>query len=165
MFRQFYDEIHRLARRERRQFPVYTLNTTGLVHEAYLKLAQFPPHEEPSNRAQMLAIAARAMRQVLLNYVRASRRLKRGGDRLRVTFSETLAGSDASALALIEDLEEALSLLEEQAPRCARVVECRYFAGLSTEETAVALDVSVPTVSRDWAFAKAWLFRRLNAPA
>lgn len=137
-----------------------TLNTTGLVHEAYMKLASGGPgsHE---NRGHFFATTARAMRQVLINYAEKQTAKKRGGERSDVTLHESDAVTD-DALDELLALDEALKRLEAVDERRAGVVECLFFAGLSVAETAEAMNVSTATVKRDWAAARAWLYRAMN---
>jgi len=157
--RMFYADLKRLARRERgRAFPrAATLETTALVHEAYLKLSR---HGVFEGQAHFLNTAALAMRQVLVSHARARLRHKRDPGRalLDIDTVEVLAESDERIVAL----DEALAELERQQPRLARLVECRYFAGYSDAETALALGVSERTVQRDWAIAKALLYEALG---
>ncbi len=162
-----YEELRALARRQRRGWEGdFTLNTTALVHEAWIKLdrSRGGPLE---SRSHLLGLAGRAMRHILCDYARDRKRLKRGGDAHRLPL-EVLEGVDGllrvddRSLEVMESLDEALTRLEAREPRQARVVECRFFAGLGIEETARALGVSAPTVKRDWAMARAWLFRELH---
>jgi len=154
-------ELHRIAHRYmRRENPDHLLQTTALVNEAFLKLVD---HDRVrwQNRAHFFAIAAQVMRRILLNYARDQRRDKRGGGALRVSLSEVdpvLAGELVELLAL----DEALNRFALVYPRKARVVELRYFGGLSVGEAAEVLKVSSVTVMRDWDFAKAWLLRGLT---
>ncbi|HEY0178820.1 MAG TPA: ECF-type sigma factor [Dokdonella sp.] len=154
-----YADLQRLARRERRRTgsPGATLNTTALVHEAYLKLAK---HGGFESRAHFLNTAALAMRQALVTYARMRQRRKRGDGETPLDIDEVdvLSESDERILAL----DEALGTLERTSPRVARVVECRYFAGYSVQETALALGVTERTVQRDWALAKALLYEALG---
>ena len=157
-----YDELRQLAAhylsKERSD---HTLQPTALVHEAYLRLAGIRDMEL-HNRAHFYGAAAQVMRRVLVDHARQRRALKRGGPSSpRVSFDEAIdtpieAGVDFLAL------DEALAALEQIAPARARVVELRYFGGLSVEETAEYLHVAPATVKRHWAFARAWLFNRLN---
>jgi RNA polymerase sigma factor (TIGR02999 family) len=148
-----YDELRRVARRQRRRLPGgETLATTALVHEAYLKLAGRPRWECPSH---LLGAAAMAMRQILVDYARRRRSLKRGGAADPVALGEQGAADDQARRVLALDL--ALRDLAAVDERLVRVVECRVFAGLSEEETAAALAVSLRTVQRDWARARGWL--------
>ena len=163
-----YDELRGVARRElRRQRPGGTLDTTALVHEAYLKLVD-RSSVRPTDRAHFLGIAARAMRQVLVDHARRHAAAKRGGDACRVTFDEgaVAAGlvADERADALLA-LDEALTRLAALNDRLGRVVECRFFGGLSEQETADALGVTARTVRRDWVKARAWLHRELHGEA
>ena len=159
-----YDELRQIARRhlvrERRQ---RTLSTTGLVHEAYLKMvdeAQVPLR----SRSYFFAAAARAMRQVLVDAARRRGRLKRGGGAEALDVDDLQVSADDFA-AELRDLDEALERLAAEFPRQAQVVECRFFGGLSVEETAEALALAPRTVKRDWALARAWLYRELRPKA
>lgn len=155
-----YDELRRLARRQRsREGAQATLHTTELVHEAYLRMAD-DPAVSARGRAYFFAAAAQAMRRVLVDAARRRNAVKRGGDMVRVTLGEDSLAVDAYAEELL-DLDRALSALHEEHPRLARVVELRFFGGLSVEETAEALDVSPRTVKGDWALARAWLHETL----
>lgn len=162
-----YEQLHGLAHAQRRRWKGdATLNTTVLVHEAYLKLAATDAPDWKS-RAHFLSVAARAMRQVLLDHARGKQALKRGGDRVRVTLEEqrleelgVRPEEDPSDAILA--LEDALGRLEDRDRRQARVVECRFFGGMTIRETAEALGVSTATVERDWAMAKAWLYRQVE---
>lgn len=156
-----YDELRGMAHgyllRERRG---HTLSTTALVHEAYLKLVD-RTRTPIESRAYFFGAAARAMRQVLVDRARHRMRQKRGGGQRPVTLEERHLLADHFAADLL-DLDEALRRLAEIEPRAARVVECRFFGGLTVEETAEVLDVSSRTVKRDWIMAKAWLYRELR---
>lgn len=160
-----YDELRRIAHGElRREHPGHTLNTTALVHEAYLRLVRID-RVEWRDRAHFFAMAAQVMRRVLIDYARTKKRAKRGGDAaVQVPLSETLDALVQQPEDLLA-LEDALSRLEAQNERQCRVVECRCFSGMSVEETAAALDTSPATVKRDWAFARAWLNRELTEDA
>jgi len=152
-----YDELRRLAHRVR-QSNQQTLNTTALVHEAYLKLvpgAGLLAHD----RVHFFRIAARAMRQVLVDAARRRATRDRGNLLLGM---DAPAGNSDELSAEVLDLENALVELETLSPRQANVVECRFFAGLSVEETAEALGVSSPTVKREWRIARAWLAEALG---
>lgn len=159
LFTLVYDELHRLAQQVRHGRAGETMGASDLVHEAYIKLAPSAPVEW-SSRAHFFAVAARAMRQVLVDAAR--RRSTRDRGQLLLGVEATLSASDQVSVEVL-DLEDALVELEELSPRQARVVECRYFAGLTNEETAAALGVSVPTVKRDWRVARAWLAQALSA--
>jgi RNA polymerase sigma factor (TIGR02999 family) len=156
-----YDELRRLARSYmRRQNPGHTLQTTALVNEAYLRLVD-SSRVNWQNRAHFFAMAARLMRRILVDFARARNSLKRGGNLHKVSFEEALAVPLEQETNLIA-LDEALQKLTELNPRQSHVVELRYFGGLSEEEIAAALDVSVRTVRRDWRIARAWLYRELS---
>jgi RNA polymerase sigma factor (TIGR02999 family) len=157
-----YDELRRIARsRLRRERPGHTLATTELVHEAFLKLV---PVQRVNwrDRAHFFAIASRAMRNVLIDHAVRKRAAKRGGGAHVVSLDAVDAASEQPLDELIE-LSEALGRLEALDARQARVVECRFFGGLSLDETAEALAISAATVSRDWTFARAWLHSELAA--
>ena len=155
-----YNELRELAhRRLRREAANRSLNTTGLVHDAYLKLMDVR-HSEFRDRTHFLAMASRVMRRLLVDQARARRAAKRGGGAEAVELDETLWVSEPQADALTE-LDEALRRLEALDPRQGQVVEQRYFGGLSLEEIAEALDVSLATVKRDLRFAHAWLAAEL----
>ncbi len=155
-----YHELHRLAaaamKRERRG---QTLQATALVHEAYLRLAN--ANATWTDRGHFLGIAARAMRQILVDGARARGAQKRWAGLDRVTLTESLAGA-AHGDAMLPALDEALTRLEQVDPEQARIVELRYFIGLSVDETADALSLSPATVKRRWSLARAWLFRELS---
>ncbi len=155
-----YDELRRLAHRHLwHERPGHTLNTTDLVHEAYLNLAG--REQTPwQNRAHFFAVAARAMRHILIDYARRRKRTKRGGGQPKLTLDRALVFS----VDQIEEhitLDQALTRLEAVDARLCRVVECRYFAALTIAETAEVLSTSPATVKRDWNMAKAWLRREL----
>jgi RNA polymerase sigma factor (TIGR02999 family) len=156
-----YDELRRIAHGQlRRERSGHTLNTTALVHEAYLRLLNV--HQvQWLDRAHFFATAARVMRRVLIDYARARQRQKRGGGAVRVSLTDAVDLPNAQTSDLLE-LDEALTRLEGQGERQYRVVECRCFGGLSVEETAAVLSVSAATVKRDWTFARAWLNRELG---
>ncbi len=161
LFPLVYDELRRLAHAQRRgPSPLHTLNTTALVHEAYLKLMG-AEEVAVNDRAHFLALAARAMRQVLINYARDQRRLKRGGGRRALTLLDEHSAREAP-IDLLLAVDGALERLAARNPRLGRVVECRFFGGMSVEETATALDASVRTVERDWARAKLYLAALLD---
>jgi RNA polymerase sigma-70 factor, ECF subfamily len=152
-----YDELRRMARRQRaREGRQLTLHTTELVHEAYLRIAD-DSRVTARGRAYFMGAAAQAMRRVLIDAARRRSSDKRGGDPVRVTLGEGVASVNAYASDLI-DLDRALSALEGDSPRLARTVECRFFSGMTVEETAEALGVSARTVKGDWALARAWLY-------
>jgi RNA polymerase sigma factor (TIGR02999 family) len=153
-------ELHRLAAHymagERQG---HMLQTTALVNEAYLRLIDWK-NVAWHNRAQFFAVASQMMRRVLVDFARARQRAKREGDALQVSLSE--AAAEGGRRPDLISLDEALAELEKLDVRQSRVVELRFFGGLSLEETAEALQVSVGTVRRDWSLAKAWLYRELN---
>jgi RNA polymerase sigma factor (TIGR02999 family) len=151
-----YEDLRRVAHRQLdREGGGHTLQTTGLIHEAYLKLAG--GGLSATSRAHFLAIAARAMRQVLVDYARRRKAAKRGGGVVSVTLADEPQAADASAADLLA-LNEALEQLD---PRQRQVIECRFFGGMAEEDIAVALGVSERTVRRDWVKARAWLYRSL----
>lgn len=157
-----YDELHKQAarflRHERRD---HTLQATALIHETYLKLSG-QDEIDWENRAHFFAISSKLMRRILVDHARAKNRQKRGGDAVKLALDE--AGSVAIQEKGIDlmALDEALQRLEKKDSQQARIVELRYFAGLSLEETAAALKVSRTTVATDWSMAKAWLHRELT---
>lgn len=156
-----YDELRRMARqRLRHERTDHTLSATDLVHEAFLKLVGLD-QVDWQNRAHFFAIASRAMRNVLVDHAVRRSAAKRGGGEGAITLDDQPAGSELPLEDLIA-LSDALDRLERLEERQARVVECRFFGGLSLEETAEALHVSPATVSRDWTFARAWLHRELS---
>lgn len=153
-----YEELRRIARHYRRDID-HTLQTTALVHEAFLRLA-VKDGKQWQNRAHFFAVAARAMRHILVDYARARCASKRGGE-VRSASLDADAASHERAASLVA-LDDALSALTGIAPRQSRVVELRYFGGLSVNETAQVLGVSPETVTRDWRMAKSWLLRELT---
>lgn len=159
-----YEELRRLAHHYMGgQSPGHTLQTTALVNEAYLRLAG---QKRPNfvNRSHFLAVAAKAMRQILVDHAKTSRRQKRGAGARKV---ELDAGALISAQPAREilDLNDALETLARLDPRKAQVVELRYFGGLNQDEIAEVLKISTVTVRRDWVFAKAWLYSELHNAA
>lgn len=168
LFKLLYDELKEIAGRQRRRWHGnYTLDTTALLHEAYVKLVD-RSRIDVEGRAHFRALAARTMRHVLCDYARERDAAKRGGGRHRLSLDDLDAPvgrvefSDRESEVLIS-LDAALRKLETVDPRQSRVVECRFFGGLTVEETARALDVSPRTVKRDWAVAQAWLRREMTA--
>jgi len=168
LFPLVYEELTALAHRQRQRWHGdMTLNTTAVVHEAYLKLAdqaQLPAE----SRAHFFAVAATAMRHILCNHARDRSRQKRGGGVPHVSLGPSHEA--VAHLALSDDqtdklaaLDDALQRLERVAARQARIVECRFFGGMSVDDTASALGVSPRTVKRDWSFAQAWLRRDMQA--
>ena len=171
-----YDELRVMARRRlRRERDSHTLNTTGLVHETYLRLAE-QRNVHWQDRSQFFAIAARVMRRVLIDYARQHQADKRGGRAPTITLERVEAAMEGEAIAgemrscsaaderaeLLIILDDALSRLAAVDERIAQVVECRFFGGLTEEETATALGVTARTVRRDWMKAKDWLRRELE---
>jgi RNA polymerase sigma factor (TIGR02999 family) len=159
-----YNELRRLAQARLRQEPRgHTLQATALVHEAYVRLVDLD-RLTLSDRTHFFAMAARVMRQVLVDHARRKRSDKRGGDATRITLGGVSAAASSKALDVdVIDLDSALEELAAMDARLARVVEFKFFVGMTLDETAEALQVSHATVERDWALAKAWLFRRLAA--
>jgi len=156
-----YAELRRIARGQlRRAGSGRTLDTTALVHEAYVKMSA-QEGLDVRDRGHFLAVSARAMRQVVVDFARARMAAKRGGDGVKVTLDDRVATLDAEAERLL-DVDRALERLRAHDERLARVVECRYFAGLAEDETAEALGVSLRTAQRDWMRAKAWLREELE---
>ena len=154
-------ELHRLAHGYmRREQGDHTLQTTALINETFLRLVD-QNRVRWQNRAHFYAIAAQLMRRVLLNYARDRRRQKRGGGAWKVSLSEADAASEQRSVELLA-LDEALQRLSAIDERKSRVVELRYFGGLSVKETAEVLNVSVVTVARDWDMARAWLAREMG---
>lgn len=155
IFGQVYEELRALARRVRRGRASPTLNTTALVHEAYIKFLPSPSITVES-RAHFRSIVVRAMRQVLVDAARASAARKRGGGQILVTMTESITEPEMEPADVLA-LDRALTELASVDPRRAQVVEYRFFAGLDVDETAAALGISSATVKRDWRIARAWL--------
>jgi RNA polymerase sigma factor (TIGR02999 family) len=159
-----YEELRRLAHRYMEgQRPDHTLQTTALVNEAYLRLAD---QRKPNftNRSHFFAVAAKAMRQILVDYAKAQQRQKRGAGASKVELDEAALISPEQSSAIL-DLNDALERLASLDPRAAHVVELRYFGGLKQEEIAEVLKISIVTIRRDWVFAKAWLYAELHSAA
>lgn len=156
-----YDELRRMAHRYiQRERDGHTLETTALVNEAYLRLIN-QQKMDWQNRAHFFAVVAEVMRHVLIDHARRRHYLKRGGEATRVPLEEASAMTEARAAELVA-LDEALDNLMKLDPRKSRVVELRYFGGLSLEETADVLGISIMTVRRDWRAAKAWLYKAVT---
>jgi RNA polymerase sigma factor (TIGR02999 family) len=156
-----YGELHRLASRYlRRERPDHTLQTTALVHEAYLRLVD-ENNENWRNRVQFFAVASQLMRHILVDYARSHNAAKRGGNNVKISFDEAMIVSERRSWGLMA-LDEALNSLAAIDPAQSRVVELRVFGGLTVEETAEALGVSPRTVKREWSMAKAWLHRQIS---
>jgi len=161
-FAAAYDELKRIARRQlRRLRPGQTLSTTALVHEAFVKLARSPASTH--DRAHFLALAARAMRQILVDYARQRGSLKRGGDLRPASLDPDSISVEAVADELV-GIDRALTQLEAVDDRLAQVVEWRFFGGMTEEEVALALGVTERTVRRDWQKARAFLYNELRRP-
>jgi RNA polymerase sigma factor (TIGR02999 family) len=158
-----YDELRKLAHRYmNREHAGHTLQTTALVHEAFLRLL-CNPQDNWQNRAHFYAIAAQMMRRILVDYARANLRAKRGGGATRIALEDIdIPVAEPALNPDIIALDDALEKLAEIDPRRSRVVELRFFGGLSVEEAAYVLRVAPDTIVRDWRVARAWLFRYLN---
>jgi RNA polymerase sigma factor (TIGR02999 family) len=163
-----YDELRRLARQHRRHWSgEYTLDTTALVHETYLKLVQ-QKRITTESRAHFLALASRAMRHILSNYAREQRAAKRGGGLEPISLRNLVAAVNEDPIGeddadeVLAAMHAALERLEASHARSCRVVECRFYGGLTIDETALALGISPRTVKRDWGYAQAWLNRELR---
>ncbi|MEO0421811.1 MAG: ECF-type sigma factor [Pseudomonadota bacterium] len=161
LFEQVYDALYGMARRQRAQWHGdHTVSATALVNEAYLKLID-QTRATYRDRAHFLAVAAQAMRHILIDYARRRQAVRRGGDLERTELDEVFDLSEQRVDELL-DLQEALEQLTQLQPRQAKVVECRLFGGMQVEETAQALGLSKATVKRDWAAAQALLYRHLQ---
>ena len=156
-----YDELRRQAARYlRREQAGHTLQTTALIHEAYVRLVD-QRNMQWQNRAHFFGIAAQMMRRILVDHARSKKRVKRGGSEIRVSLDDVnvaAKGQDLDVVALDEALDRLAQIDEQQ----SRVVELRFFSGLSVEETAEVMGISKSTVKRDWSMAKAWLHRELS---
>jgi RNA polymerase sigma factor (TIGR02999 family) len=159
-----YDELRRVARaRLREEQPGHTLQATALVHEAYLRLVG-SRHPTAQNRTHLFGVAARLMREILVDHARRKAARKRGGAATLIALDESVATPEIGTLDLLA-LDEALTELHALDERLCRVVELKFFTGLNIDETAQALRVSTATVERDWTVAKAWLHQRLSEGA
>ena len=157
-----YNELHRQASRYlRRERNDHTLQTTALINEAYMKLID-QSEVEWQNRAHFFAIAAQTMRRILVDYARTRKREKRGGDDVKLQLDDAMNVSTKEKSIDLVALDEALNRLAEFDERQAKVVELRYFSGMTEEETAEVLGISPATVRRDWNMAKAWLYGQLS---
>jgi RNA polymerase sigma factor (TIGR02999 family) len=155
-----YGELHRLAKSYmRRERPDHTLQATALINEAYLRLAR--EDTDWNSREHFIGVAANVMRRVLVDYARQHKAEQRGGGLQRVELQDDLAIS-AGKLDEVEQLDEALKLLERENPRQVKVVELRYFGGLSVEQIGAFLKMSPRSVKRDWSLARIWLYRQLK---
>jgi RNA polymerase sigma factor (TIGR02999 family) len=159
-----YDELRRLAAHQMaKQRSGQTLQATALVHEAYLRLVgqDDPNRQHWDSRGHFFAAAAEAMRRILIDRARQKQSLKRGGDLERATWDESKVG-DVAAPEEVLAVDEALTKLSQEDPELAKIVNLRYFAGMTVPETAAALGVSPSTIDRQWACARAWLFREIT---
>jgi RNA polymerase sigma factor (TIGR02999 family) len=157
-----YEELRRLAaHRLAEEKPGQTLQATALVHEAYVRLVGGPSNQHWNSKGHFFAAAAEAMRRILVEQARRKNRVRHGGELRRVDFDSEVQFSDEADKNLIT-LDEALQRLSIEDREAAEVVKLRYFAGLTIEEAAAALGISVRTVNRHWAYARAWLFRQLH---
>ena len=168
LFEHVYDELYKIARVRRRKWRGNeTMNTTAVLHEAYLKLVD-QSEVEWQSRTHFFAMASKVMRHILMNYARDHNRQKRGGDQQRVSFEQldlaasgeiSLSGDHSEALLI---LDKALERLEKENQRLSEIVECRFFGGMTIEETAASLEVSPSTVKRGWKTAQLWIYRELQ---
>ncbi len=157
-----YDELRKLAAQKlRQQKPGQTLQATALVHEAYLRLVGVQKTQRWDSRGHFFAAAAESMRRILLNRARDRNRLKRGGDRRRIGLDQVELALDSSDEQLIA-LDEALALLAVEDPIAAKLVNLRFFAGLTLKDSAASLGLAMRTAERQWAYARAWLYARLR---
>lgn len=168
LFERVYDELKSIARKQRyRVNGNLTLQTTEVVHEVYVKLCGSDAGSELENRLHFVRVCARAMRQIVIDYARKRSAQKRGGDAEKVPLDadqglkERISVSEANADTLVA-LNDALDLLAERSPRQRDVVECRFFGGMTIQETATVLDVSTATVKRDWRASRAWLYKTVE---
>ena len=160
LFHAVYGELRRIASRQLRgERPGHSLSTTGLVHETYLKLAD-QTRVQWQDRAHFYRVASCAMRRILVDYARRYRAQRRGGELQRFSFDDQASAGERGETLLA--LDEALERLASLSQRLSQVVECRYFGGLTEEETAEALGVTTRTVQRDWAKARGWLYLELR---
>jgi RNA polymerase sigma factor (TIGR02999 family) len=167
LFSVAYEKLRDVSRSQRRGRPNDTLTTTALVHEAFIKLFG-SERRDFNDRAHFLAVAATAMRQILIGHARRNSAAKRGGKETRTSFEEVEralaaeAGFETPTAEALLALDRALEGLRDYSPRQCRIVECRFYAGMSIEETAAALAISPATVKRDWSLAQAWLHREIR---
>ena len=168
LFPKVYEELHQMAQNQRKKWQGdYTLNTTALVHEAYIKLVN---NEGASwnSKAHFYGVASKAMRHILINYAKHRKRQKRGGDQPKLSLEEhkiaiedVITMDDDRADTLLA-MDRALSKLEKLSERQAKIVECRFFGGMNIADTADALGVSPATVKRGWAMAQTWLYQEMK---
>ena len=164
LFPAVYDELRRIAHRHLQQEATgHTLTTTDLVHQAYLTLSE-QTRAQWTSRAHFMSVAAIAMRRILIDHARSRLAMKRGGDLQRIPL-ESAVPTVAQAPDLLVALDEALQRLHALDIRQARVVECRFFGGMTEEETAEALGIAVRTTRRDWVKARSWLYREIDRQA
>jgi RNA polymerase sigma factor (TIGR02999 family) len=157
-----YNQLRYLARRYMRsEVPDHTLQPTALAHEAYIRLVN-QDRVNWRNRAHFFGVAAQVIRRLLIDYARERQRIKRGGGAVMVSWSERIAVPEAKNLDVVA-LDDALTRLADLDPQQSRIVELRFFAGLSIKETAEALNISPATVKRDWMIARAWLYQQLKS--
>lgn len=162
LYASVYEELFAIARRQRRRWKGNeTINTVALVNEAYVKMSP-GGNADFADRAHFFATAATAMRHILINYAERSKSQKRGGDAIRITWSEHLAVEQDAVEELLQ-IDKLLSDLRDIDERPARVFECRVFGGMTIEETALALGVSTATVKRDWQYVSSWIYSRLES--
>lgn len=155
-----YDELHRMARNHMRRQPSgHTFQTTELIHETYLKLAK-QGDQDWQNRAHFFGVAAKAMRHILVDYARSKQSQKRGGWQERITLGDEVAAAKGNAREVVA-LDDALKNLEAIDERRSRVVELKFFGGMTMDEIAEVLKISSETAKRDWKFARTWLLREL----
>ena len=160
VFPLIYDELRRLAQQQLQREPDgHTLSPTALVHEAYMRLIDYS-RMEWQGRAHFMAVASTAMRRILVDHARGHRSAKRGGMLKRISIDDVELGAEDRAELLIA-IDDALGRLKELDARQAQVVECRFFGGMTEEETAEALGIGLRTAKRDWAKAKSWLHREI----
>jgi RNA polymerase sigma factor (TIGR02999 family) len=160
VFPLIYDELRRLAQQQLQREPDgHTLSPTALVHEAYMRLIDYS-RMEWQGRAHFMAVASTAMRRILVDHARGHRSAKRGGMLKRISIDDVELGAEDRAELLIA-IDDALGRLKEIDARQAQVVECRFFGGMTEEETAEALGIGLRTAKRDWAKAKSWLHREI----
>ena len=162
LFEMIYDELLGVAKRQRGRWNGYeTLNTVALINETYLKMWKHQP-EQIENKKHFLAIASKAMRQILINYAEKKTAQKRGGNSEAVSADEIELVSDQQTADELLLIDELLKLLEKKDERQCKVFECRFFGGMTVEDTAFALDISQSTVKRDWQAACNWLYSKLE---
>jgi RNA polymerase sigma factor (TIGR02999 family) len=165
LFAMSYGQLRKLAAaRLRFEAPNHTLQPTALVNELYLRLFASEPLQY-QDRAHFLAIAAESLRRILIDHGRKKKRVRRGGSRVRVTLSEAIPAPEDTIDLTVDfvEMDEALQELALIDPRVSRVIELRFFAGLTEKEAAEVLDISLTTLKRDWTYGRAWLHRRLNS--